>query len=67
MYPFSLTDPNILFVQNSVTKSTLYAVQVRMCSKNQAHHQYRQGCAVLASTSSSFGTGGHYLKVLSNE
>ena len=43
------------------------AVQVKMCSKNQAHHQYKQGCAVQASKSSRFGTGGHHLKILSNE
>ena len=37
-------------------------MQVRMCSINQAHLQYEQGCEVHASRSSSFGTGGHYSK-----
>ena len=34
------------------------AVQAMMCSTNQAHLQYMQQCAVQASKSLSFGTGG---------
>ena len=34
------------------------SVQARVCSRNQAHHQYEPGCAVQVSRSSCFGTGG---------
>ena len=34
------------------------SVQERMCSVNQAHHQFKGGCAVSVSRSSNFGTGG---------
>ena len=33
------------------------SVKVRMCSLNQAHHQDKQECAILANRSSRFGTG----------
>ena len=39
----------------------------RMCSINQAHLQYEQGCEVHASRSSNFGQGGHYSKCLGHE
>ena len=42
------------------------SVPARMCSTSQADRQYKQGCVVQASKSSSFGTGG-LLKILSNE
>ena len=39
------------------------AVQVRMCSLNQADLQYKQGCEVHSSRSSSLGTGGRDSKM----
>ena len=40
---------------------------LRKCSTNQAQHQYKQGCVVEASRSSSSGRRGHHTKILSNE
>ena len=38
-------------------ESGTFSVQARMCSSNQAHHQYQLGCAIQARWIISFGTG----------
>ena len=39
-------------------KSGTSSVKAKTFSANQAHHQYKRGCAVQTSRSLSFGTGG---------